>query len=293
MSGASPRRELPIPPAAAALARETARLASFPAVWLALREAIEDPGSSLDDVCDILRRDPALVAGLLRIANSAWLGHGRQAASLPQAASLLGMFRIHDLVLATSVMRAFPRVPAAVFDMGRFWHASLLAATAARRLADAEQIVDSDRVFLHGLLAQIGRLVALLRRPDDCRALLAETGGRLRGLDALERQRWGYDYADLGAALIDAWGLPAEFALPVFAHVAPGRRGASSPIAGLTHVAVVIAVGIDADDEVADIAAAVEFAIWERYALTPASFTELVDRTRSEAAGLANLFVAA
>lgn len=293
MSDASPKRELPIPPAATALARETARLASFPAVWLALREAIEDPGSSLDEVCAILKRDPALVAGLLRIANSAWFGHGRQVASLPQAASLLGMFRIHDFVLATSVIRAFPRVPAELFDMRRFWRASLLAATAARRLADAEQIVDSDRVFLHGLLAQIGRLVALLRRPDDCRALLAATGGRLRGLAALERQRWGYDYADLGAALIDAWGLPSEFALPVFAHLAPGRRIATSPVVGLTHVAVAVAVGIDAEEDVADIAASVEFGTWEYFGLTPASFAALVDFTRSETAKLASLFVAA
>jgi len=293
MSDASPKRDLPIPPAATALARETARLASFPAVWLALREAIEDPASSLDDVCAILVRDPALVAGLLRIANSAWFGHGRQVTSLPQAASLLGMFRIHDFVLATSVIRAFPRVPAELFDMGRFWRASLLAATAARLLADAEQIVDSDRVFLHGLLAQIGRLVALLRRPEECRLLLAETGGRLRGLDVLERARWGYDYADLGAALIEAWGLPNEFALPVFAHVAPARRGATSSVVGLTHVAVAIAVGIDADEDVADIAAAVDFAVWERCGLTPASFAELVERTRSEADALASLFVAA
>lgn len=291
MIEANPKRDLPIPPAATALARETARLASFPAVWLALRAAIEDPASSLAEVCDILKRDPALVAGLLRIANSAWFGHGRQVTSLAQAASLLGMFRIHDFVLAASVIRAFPRVPANLFDMGRFWRASLLAATAARRLTDAEQIVDSDRVFLHGLLAQIGRLVALLRRPDDCRALLAETGGLLRGLDALERARWGYDYADLGAALIEAWGLPNEFALPVFAHVAPARRGATSPVVGLTHVAVVVAVGIDAEDDVADIAAAVEPAVWECCGLTPASFTDLVEHTRSEADELASLFV--
>ncbi len=270
------------------LARGVANLASFPDVYFKLRDAIDDPRSSLDDVARLLECDPVLAAGILRLANSAFFRFSSPVRNLAQAASLLGMFQIHDFVLATTVIRAFPSIPAELMDMKRFWRASIVAATAARGLADEMEIIDSARLFLFGLLAQIGRLVLWLKLPRESQELLEAAHGNLLELPALERKRWGFDYAEVGAALISAWRLPPELSGPIAHHSVPSKHREPDQIAAILHVAVAIAGADDAPLET--VIAAIEPDVWQRLALELTTFREFQARMNIEADELIGLF---
>ncbi|MGD9604131.1 MAG: HDOD domain-containing protein [Gammaproteobacteria bacterium] len=269
------------------------RLVTFPQVYFALREVISDPDSSLDDVATLVERDPALAAGLLRLANSAYYHSPAPVTRIAQAVSMLGMLQVHDFVLGSVVMRAFPRISPELVDMRRFWRSSLVAATAARRLAQRAGHLDSGRLFLLGLLARIGRLAIWLQLPRDARALLDDAHGNFLRLSALERARLGFDAAQVGAALLEAWQLPGELVGPIAAHARPGIAGARNPVVAMVHAATCIADGVDATVTVADLLEALDPHVLEALALEAAELPGLIDQVMREATALAQVFEAA
>ncbi len=267
------------------------RLVSFPEVYLALRRVINDPESSLQDVALLLERDPALAAGILRLANSAYFKTAAPVASISHATSLLGMLQVHDFALGTVVMRAFPPIPAQLMDMRRFWHNSMMAATGARHLANVAEYLDSGRLFLLGLLAQIGRLAIWMTLPEDSHAMLAAANGSLLQLNACERHRLGFDYAEVGAELLTAWDLPEELVTPIRAHTQPATfAGGITAIHAMVHVAVCIADGLDAGAEPEQIMHAITRSAWEALELTPAVVVAHIAHITDEAAELSRQF---
>ena len=72
-----------------------------------MRDTLEDPTATNDDLAAVVGRDPSLAARLLKIANSAFYGFRSQVETISRASAILGMQKIHDLVLAASVTKAF------------------------------------------------------------------------------------------------------------------------------------------------------------------------------------------
>jgi HD-like signal output (HDOD) protein len=276
------------------IASSVRQLVTFPDVYLALRTAINDPESSLLDVASILERDAGLAAGILRLANSAYFRSGAPVVSISQAASLLGMLQIHDFALGTVVMRAFPPIPAELMNIRRFWHNSMVAAGGARHLANAGEYLDSGRLFLLGLLAQVGRLAIWMTLPEDSHAMLAQVDGKLLDLSGCERARLGFDYAEVGAELLTAWDLPQELVTPIRAHVQPDLfESEPNAINAMVHVAVCIADGLDGGAAPDQIMQAIADSAWRTLDLSPPVLLEHMAEITQEAAELERQFESA
>jgi len=213
-------------------------LATLPDVYLRIKRILDDPTSTHGDIADALKTDPAMAARLLRVANSAYYGRPGSAATVARAVSLLGTQQVHDLVLAAAVMQSFDRLFPASLKPHAFWRASILAAAIAKLLADHCGFMDAERLFVAGLLAQVGQLVLLEQLPVQMGSVmhLAETSGR-RTCD-VQREILGFDYAEVGAALFTAWQLPAALAEPIRLHSRPAAAEAFALEAAIVHIAV-------------------------------------------------------
>ena len=202
-------------------------LAALPAVYAKVRKLVEDPNSSPEQLSRAIALDPAITARLLRLANSAFWGRGGRIETVSRAVILLGMNHVHDLVLATSVATAFKGLDPSVVDLGRFWRASLYRALAAGALAAKRELVDVERLFLEGLLSDVGHLAMYQAIP----ALAAEAARRSQPqpwtIAEIESSLIGCDYAEVGAALATEWMLPECFSATI-AHQ-------NAPLAGWTH----------------------------------------------------------
>ena len=104
---------------------------SLPDVYIRLREVMESDNASMADAAEVISLDPALAARVLRMANSAFYGFRAQVDTISRAAGILGMQKIHDLVLAASVSKAFETLDNDLMDLTTFWyrgvHAGFLA----------------------------------------------------------------------------------------------------------------------------------------------------------------------
>jgi HD-like signal output (HDOD) protein len=198
------------------------------------------------------------------MANSAFYGRPGTIDTIERAVGLLGTQQVHDLVLATAVIHAFDRISPDLFDPRLFWHSSLAGAAAAKLLAEHCNILDSERLFVAGLLSRIGNLILLEELPAQMRAIIAEVGDMSNGaLAAVQRDYLGFDYTVLSAELFRAWQLPHELVEPIRLHTQPALAEEFQLEAAILHIAVNLADTMSQNQPVETVVPALDDEAWE------------------------------
>ncbi len=258
------------------LARNASRLVSLPEVYLRAREALQGEDSSLAEIADIIACDPGMTARLLRIANSAFFGFTAKVQTVARAINILGTQQVHDLLLATSVSGAFGRLPAELVDVRDFWRRSVCCGAGARLLAARCNVLDSERLFVEGLLHDIGHLVMYQQIPDEAGAALRLARDTRQPVHRVERERLNCDYAEVGAELLRLWQMPPSLQESVRRHIEPERATDYPLEAAIVHVAWRLT---EADGDAESAAARVSPAAWHTTGLDPACLADVATET--------------
>ena len=166
-----------------------AKLISLPDIYLRLRSVLDDPDFSMSEVADVISRDPGMTARLLRLVNSAYFGLAAKIETVTRATSLLGTQQVHDLVLATSVADTFEGMSSEVMDMQRFWRRSIHCGILSRQLANKCNVLDSERLFVAGLLRDIGHLVMYQTIPLQSQQAMEQSARTARPAASWARSR--------------------------------------------------------------------------------------------------------
>ncbi len=265
-------------------------LTSLPDVYERVREQVESPDGSVAEVARLVGADPALSARLLRLVNSALYGPRGRIDDVLRAVTLLGLQQVHDLVLAMSLQATFAGIRPARLDMQRFWRRSLLTALAARAAAQAAAQPMSERMFVIGVLADIGHLVLYQTVPELAALAQREADAGAEALDAAERRVVGCDFAEVGAALMDRWQLPDRFAGAIGTQMLPRLGGAFAADAAALHLARRIAEADAKGERSADAAASVEAGVWTLIGLAPEQLAALREEAELNLAAYLALF---
>lgn len=232
-------------PTAAELVASIRQLASLPEAYLCVKRVLDDPDSGLMELTEALSTDPAMTARLLRVVNSSFYGFNRRVDTVYRAVNVLGMRQAHDLVLAWAISSAFANVQFTVISMQTYWRKSIATAIAARALAKRQRFIDAERLFIEGLLADIGHLVMYTTLPGQSIKAQQESRHSGRALADVERELIGCDFAEIGAALIVAWELPSTFREPIACQLAPDLAREHSLEAAIIHVSAALAESLE------------------------------------------------
>lgn len=225
----------------ATLVARTSTLASFPAIFHYVNEIIERPGSSAQDIGEALSGDPALCARLLRIVNSAFYAFPSRVDSIRNAVVIIGTRQIRDLMIATIALAKFKGIDAGLLDMRSFWRHSLATALGCRALARQRRDANGERAFICGLLHDVGSLLLYDQLPQIATETLRRHQDEGEPLHKIEKARLGFDHADVGAALLSSWRLPAFICQAAASHHRCPANGAhTSEVAGV-HLADALA----------------------------------------------------
>ena len=199
------------------------RLFSLPEVALRLGEMIEDPTCSAAEIGETISGDPALTVRLLRIVNSSLYGFPSKVDTVPMAITILGTRQLRDLILSTSVVDTFTGTKSAFLDMNNFWLHSVACGVAAREIASHLKYGNTERLFIAGLLHDIGKLVMLSTLEEDYGQLITRLQANTVFQASLETEVFGFDHTDIAQELLRAWNLPESLVEPVACHHAPQR----------------------------------------------------------------------
>lgn len=199
------------------------RLISLPEVYLKLQQIISRDDFSLVEITDVISVDPAVTARLLRMVNSAFFGLAARIETISRAVNYLGAQQVHDLVLSTSIAQSFSDMHNEAFDLHEFWRKSVYCAIAARELAVICNVLDSERLFVTGLLHDIGHLMMRRSLPELVLQAEAEAEQSWSALSQAEKQVIGFDYAVVGAQLLKNWHLPDSLSESIKYQLKPTR----------------------------------------------------------------------
>jgi putative nucleotidyltransferase with HDIG domain len=219
------------------LIAEVDKLVSLPDIYYRLEEAIVDPGSTTGKIAELLRSDPDLCARMLRMANSVFYSFPTTIETVERAVSVIGLRQIRELVLVTSVVRAFEGIPDELVNMSTFWEHSVAVGIMAQSLGKQARIANADSFYIPGLLHDIGRLVMYLKLPGLTHQLLLEREATACSIFQLERNLLGYSHTEVGARLLESWKLPQSIWEPVATHHNPAGAAEFANAACAIHIA--------------------------------------------------------
>jgi diguanylate cyclase (GGDEF)-like protein len=185
-------------------------LVSFPSppgVASHIIELARDPEIEMGKVAKVLSLDSALSSKVLRIANSPLYAQRRKSENLRQALVVLGLNATLTLALSFSLVKTLRAGKVNGIDYPLYWRRALVAATAARALADALRQPMAEEIFLAALLQDVGILALDQALPDLYRGAGSDQRDH-RGLAEIEKRRLNADHAEIGAWLMKNWNLP-------------------------------------------------------------------------------------
>ncbi len=228
-------------PLASELVQSCTTVFTLPEIYFRVRDVVDNPDSTMDDLANVLKLDPAISARLLRIVNSPLYGFPKQIDTISRAVNIVGMQAINDLVTATTVGRTFSGMPIQLMDVPKFWRKSVLCALLAGKIAKSCEINDSERFFIEGLLRDIGHFVLYQTVPQRAQSALIEAGYLETSLAEVEQSNIGCDFAEVGAELIRSWGMPVQIEQAVRCQLSPNDAGEYILHASIVHLAGVVA----------------------------------------------------
>jgi HD-like signal output (HDOD) protein len=250
-------------------------LAALPTVYYRVREQLESSDGSSLRVASLIETDPALTAGVLKLVNSAFYGLSRKIESVERAIPILGFRQTHELVLAITVGNVFDGIRPQYMDMRRYWIGCMITALTARELAHLTCNPAAGRLFVVGLLADIGHLVMYQTVPELAVAASSAAEAEGEPLFVAERRIIGCDSAEVGAALMDNWKLPSSFAEIIGAQFAPRLAGKHIVEAELLHIALAVSMADRYDESSEQALQRIDPDIWDSVGLNLASFARI------------------
>jgi len=221
--------------------RDVAGLVSPPEVCIRLLDLVDAPKSTAHEIGEVIGSDPNLSARLLKLVNSSFYNYSGRIDTLSRAIAIVGMRELYSMAISVAAIRAFSKIPAEIINMDTFWRHSLFCGIIARNLGKRCGVLHPERLFVGGLLHDIGTLVLFARAPEKAKELLLISEGSEQTLVYAERQEYGFDHADLGGMLASLWNLPNNLVEAISCHHEPLEAVFSKQQAAIVKIADILA----------------------------------------------------
>ena len=205
------------------LVRDVAGLISLPDVCVRVKEMVEDTSYSAADIGKVVSKDAALTARLLRIVNSAFYQFPSKIETVSRAVTIVGNRELRDLVFAATVAGIFEKISSDLIDIESFWRHAVYSGIFSRIIAKKCRVLHNERLFIAGLMHDIGRLVIAYKLPKESREVLEYMKRVQVPLHQAEREILGFDHTQVGAELMKTWDLPMSHQVATLNHHNPVR----------------------------------------------------------------------
>ncbi len=190
------------------LVNDEIKLPTLSGVFLKINETIMNPQSSANDIASVISRDPGLAARLLKIVNSAFYGFPSEIDTLSRAVAIVGTKQLSILASCIKIIDVFDEISSEIIDMKTFWKHSIACGVIARLMAGYKSIQNTERLFVAGLLHDVGRLIMYTYMPALALGLFVKARNQESLLYTLESDVMHFNHAEIGGMLMRHWKLP-------------------------------------------------------------------------------------
>jgi putative nucleotidyltransferase with HDIG domain len=203
------------------IALTTQDLPTMPHIASQAMQRLSDPEASARDLHEIISKDQAITARILRIANSACYARRRAILTVKDAVITIGFNTIKSIVISAALCDFFKTFGLAEKLM---WEHSLGCGLTCRALAQKLKFPKTEEAFLAGLLHDVGKVVLYMKLPKKILLIVQEVyhnpGTTFIGL---ERELLGFDHAQVGELVARKWNFAEEIVEAIGKHHSPEK----------------------------------------------------------------------
>jgi HD-like signal output (HDOD) protein len=192
-------------------------LPATPQVLVRLGELFHDINVGLDEVADLIKRDAALTARIIRISNSVVYGGSLRIGAIEEALNRIGFSEVHRLVglITSNLLADRPLLYYGVAAEPLREH-MLFTALACEALAE-ECGIDPRNAYTIGLMRTIGMLV-LDRVAERMVEIPPYDHGRQGGYPVWEGIVFGLGNSEVATMILTDWHFPPDIVSAVREH---------------------------------------------------------------------------
>jgi diguanylate cyclase (GGDEF)-like protein len=197
------------------------RLPSPPAIAIKILDMVRKDDFSFRELAQIIESDPALVAKVLKVANSPYYNFTRKVDNIDMALSVLGTHAVKNIALSFVICSDMKASGESGFDFELFWRRAITAAVAAELTAALVGMKSQD-IFVTALLQDIGIIVLYSSCPDEYQLVMKENIACKSPICEIEKRYFGFGHHELGAELLSQWHIPEGIFVPIKHHHCDG-----------------------------------------------------------------------
>lgn len=237
LTTASLRSRSPVQMVVERFRTEELRLPAMPEITLQLNRLLANPECDLTMVIELIRRDMAMTARVMKLAASpVYRMGGRAPRSLQEAIVRLGARELGKQLLAFSNRRLFSfQCKGRENALRDLWHHGLATAVIAEYLSAEIPGLHAPACFLHGLLHDIGRALLL-----QIFGQIEESGTRF-GAEEIDRTIDSL-HGQFGSALLQRWRFEESFSEVAMFHHQPQKSFSNMKLVACVALAGSLAV---------------------------------------------------
>jgi len=202
------------------IANSVSSLPQFPEHIMEIRELLDKENVEMSGIAKRLSTDPSLVAGLLKIVNSAHYMLGKRVNNILDAVNMVGIKGIRNLLYSYETQRILGSDSE---EKKRLWDHSYRTAFYAYNLArtfrfDQDAI---DDVYVSSLLHDIGKIVLSNIHPKLLEKIQSFCVARDIPYSTFEDISSGLNHAEIGALIAEKWNFPESMVMAIRYHHNP------------------------------------------------------------------------
>lgn len=219
------------------LIQQTDSLPPAPEILPKLVEIMRDPDSDSNDVVSLISTDPAIIAGVLKLSNSAAYSPASPISDLNEAVAMLGIqtvYRIVNMVSSSEFLDG--SLSSMAIAKGGLWEHSLAVALMMDQIANDLSTTEGLPYTL-GLLHDVGKLLIHLGLGEQYVNVFKAVETDRISIDKAETRTFGFDHALAGSTMLEEWNFPKEIYLPIRYQYTPQEAPEFKELAGALHIA--------------------------------------------------------
>ena len=150
--------------------REHCSLPALPEVVIRIQEMMQNEGADSASVAEIISGDPALVAQVLAVVNSAYYSLPKSISNVKYAVAYLGLGVIQRIVISVGVVNAMGITEKK--ELSDYWFHSFFTALTTKYLAKKfYSYLDPEELWTASILHDIGKLIYIKFFPEHYKEL--------------------------------------------------------------------------------------------------------------------------
>lgn len=210
---------------------------AMPAILAPLLQCLELPAEQIEieKLTELISRDKSIAAQCLRMANSALFSRRKAVETIRGAVVSLGVRRLHDILWTSFLLRMAPKSNWPLSSTA-FWEHSFGCALVSQEFAKKISWPDPEKVYLCGLLHDVGELVNSTLLPKEFRQTTEFAARENISLYEAEKRFLGFTHCESGKLLAEHWNLPPDLHDVIEFHHTPELAASSSALVAIVNL---------------------------------------------------------